>query len=85
MSLWGNSVLLGITEGYVSAEQLPYIGCGVVIYMTVPVEHIHQIYENHRFLHPSELTAQPWGDLAFEVEIGDYRFMIAAQQGTSAD
>jgi hypothetical protein len=31
------------------------------------------------------VSESTWGDLAFEVEIGDYRFMIAAQQGTSAD
>ncbi|MDI9419645.1 MAG: hypothetical protein GX228_09825 [Firmicutes bacterium] len=85
VSLCGNSVLLGITEGYVSADQLPCIGCGVVIYMTVPIEQIHQIYESHRFLHPSGLTVQPWGDLAFEVHIGGYRFMIAARQGLDAD
>lgn len=46
VSLFGNSVLLGVTEGYVE-----------------------------------ELTAQPWGDLAFEVKISGYQFMIAAGQG----
>lgn len=82
VSLYCNSVLLGITEGYVSGDQLPHIGCGVEIYMTVPVEQIQQIYNNHLTLSPSKLTVQPWGDLAFEVKIGGYQFMIAAVQGT---
>lgn len=80
VSLWGNSLLLGITEGYVAAEKLPYIGCGVEIYMTVPSEQIRRIHENHRILNPTGLRLQPWGDLAFEVTIGGYRFLIAAVQ-----
>lgn len=78
VSLWGNSLLLGITEGYVPAGLLPYLGCGVEIYLTVPSEQIGKIHENHRILKPTEMTVQPWGDLAFEVRIGGYRFMIAA-------
>lgn len=80
VSLCGNSVLLGITEGYVTDEQLPYIGCGVEIYMTVPAEQIEQIYDNHLTLNPSKLTVQPWGDMAFGVKISGYQFMIAAVQ-----
>ena len=78
VSLCGNSVLLGVTDGYVSDNQIPHIGCGVEIYITVPAEQIQRIYENHLPLKPTELTAQPWGDEAFEVKIGGYRFMIAA-------
>ena len=78
VSLCGNSVLLGITDGYVPGGQLPYIGCGVEIYMTVPAEQLQRLYENHLALKPSELAAQPWGDKAFEVRIGGYQFMIAA-------
>lgn len=80
VSLCGNSVLLGITEGYVTADKLPYIGCGVEIYMTVPSGQIRRIHEKHRMLNPTELTVQPWGDLAFEVHIGGYQFMISATQ-----
>ena len=78
VSLCGNSVLLGVTDGYVSDSQLPHIGCGVEIYMTVPVEQIQQVYENHLVLKPTELMVQSWGDTAFEVKISGYRFMIAA-------
>lgn len=78
ISLWGNRVLLGVTEGYVADNQLPHMGCGVEIYMTIPAEQMEQVYKNHLMLHPAELTIQPWGDLAFEVKIGGYQFMIAA-------
>lgn len=46
--------------------------------MIVSIEQIKSIYQNHLILHPTELFIQPLSDLAFEVEIGDYRFMIAA-------
>lgn len=81
ISLCGNSVLLGVTEGYVADEHIQHIGCGVVIYMTAPTEQIESIYQKHLMLHPTELAIQSWGDLAFEVEIGGYRFMIAVVQG----
>ena len=81
VSLCENSVLLGITDGYVEDELIRYIGCGVEIYLTVPAEQIESIYQKHMMLYPTELTTQPWGDLAFEVKIGGYQFMIAAVQG----
>lgn len=83
VSLCGNSVLLGITDGYVADNQLRHIGCGVEIYMTVPAEQIQRIYENHLTLKPTPLTVQSWGDMAFEVRIGGYRFMIAAVKGNA--
>lgn len=78
VSLYDNSVLLGITEGYVPDNRLSHIGCGVEIYMTVPGGHLKQIYENHLVLKPTALMVQPWGDTAFEVKISGYQFMIAA-------
>lgn len=78
VSLCGNSVMLGITEGYVPGDQLSHIGCGVEIYMTVPGGQLKQIYENHLVLKPTALMVQPWGDTAFEVKISGYKFMIAA-------
>lgn len=78
VSLCGNSILLGIADGYVPDGQRPYMGCGVEIYMTVPAGQIQQVYENHLALKPTALAVQPWGDTAFEVRIGGYQFMIAA-------
>ena len=80
VSLCGNSVLLGVTDGYVTDDRIPYIGCGVEIYMTVPAEQLQRLYANHLALKPTELAVQPWGDRAFEVKIGGHRFMIAAPQ-----
>ena len=81
ISLCGNSVLLGVTDGYVSDDQILHIGCGVEIYMTVPDEQIQRLYENHLALKPTRLMVQPWGDKAFEVRIGGYQFMIASVEG----
>jgi hypothetical protein len=78
VSLLDNAILLGVTDGYVADEQIPYIGCGIVFYLTVPREQIRHIHNKHRFLNPTDIKEQPWGDLAFEVVIGSYRFMIAA-------
>lgn len=78
VSLCGSAVLLGVTEGYVSDSQLPHLGCGVEIYITVPEEQIQRVYENHLALKPTKLTVQSWGDTAFEVKISGYQFMIAA-------
>ena len=78
VSLCGNSVLLGVTDGYVSDGQISHIGCGVEIYMTVPTGQLQRLYENHLALNPTGLAVQPWGDKMFEVRIGGYQFMIAA-------
>lgn len=78
VSLLDNSILLGVTDGYVPNESLPHLGTGVEIYMTVPCDSIQEIYKNHLFLKPTELCLQPWGDLAFEFKAGEYRFMVAA-------
>lgn len=48
----------------VADNHIQYIGCGVAIYMTVLAEQIVSIYQNHIIFHPTELTAQTWGDLA---------------------
>ena len=71
VSLCGNSILLGVTEGYVADEQLPHIGCGVEIYMTVPAEQIEAVYQKHLSLFPTELIIQPWDDLAFKGMLDD--------------
>lgn len=78
VSLFDNQVLLGITEGYVKEDEIKYIGCGVELYITVPKECIYEIYKNHKMLNPTDLKIQPWGDLAFEVMIDGYKFMIAS-------
>lgn len=80
VSLCGNVILLGVTEGYVPEGALSYVGCGVELYLTVPQDKISEIYKAHRNLMPTQLAVQPWGDLAFEVIIDGYRLMIASEQ-----
>ncbi len=77
VSLLGNALLLGITNGYVPENKLADIGCGVAFYLTVPQEQLEPIYQNHRCFNPSELKRQPWGDLAFEFQLEGFQFMIA--------
>lgn len=77
VSLYGNALLLGVTEGYVAKEELPFLGCGVVLYLTVPDDVLEAVHANHRAFCPTEIEAQPWGDRAFEVTAAGWRLMIA--------
>ncbi len=79
VSLYDNSMLLGVTQGYVGEEQIPCIGCGVVFYVTVPKNEIQHIYDNHKKLEPTSIQLQLWGDYSFEVMIGGFKFMIASE------
>ena len=79
VSLYDNSVLLGVTEGYVANDQKQYVGCGVVLYLTVPSSEFRIVYEKHRSLCTSEPEVQTWGDTMFEVEIGGFKFMITSK------
>lgn len=78
ISLFDNSILLGVTEGYVAEDDKDHVGCGVEIYLTIPSNHIQAIHEKHEAFHPTKLELQPWGVYAFEVYIEKYKFMIAA-------
>ena len=82
VSLHGNALLLGVTEGYVPKEELTYLGCGVVLYLTVPDAALEGVHESHQAFHPTEIETQPWGDRAFEVTVAGWRLMIA---GTSPE
>ena len=77
VSLYGSALLLGVTEGYVSEVELPFLGCGVVLYLTVPDAALEAIHESHRAFRPAEIKTQPWGDRAFEVTVAGWRLMIA--------
>lgn len=77
VSLWDNSLLLGITKGYVPEGGLPFLGCGVVLYLTVPEYALEAVHASHRAFRPTEIETQSWGDRAFEVTIAGYRLMIA--------
>lgn len=78
VSLFDNSILLGITDGYVANNEKKYLGCGVEIYLTIPSEFVEEVYKKHGDLRPTDIELQPWGVCAFEVYIENYKFMIAA-------
>lgn len=78
VSLFDNALLLGVTEGYVQPGEERYIGCGVVLYLTVPAEALDEVHRQHAHLNPSAIETQPWGDRAFEVCIDMFRLMIAS-------
>lgn len=78
ISLLDNSILLGVTDGYVADHEKNYLGCGVEFYLTIPPECMEEVYKNHFSLGPTKLELQPWGVYAFEVSVENYRFMIAA-------
>lgn len=77
VSLWDNSLLLGVAEGYVPKGGLPFLGCGVVLYLTVPDHALETVHAGHGVFQPTEIKTQSWGDRAFEVTLEGYRLMIA--------
>ena len=79
ISLFDNYFLLGITEGYVPTNALPFIGCGIVFYMVIPESEMENVYRRHRDFITGELQTQSWGDLTFEVEICGFKFMFASE------
>lgn len=81
LSLYGNSILLGtMEEKYVKKDAIPFLGTGIEFYVSIPKDRLAEIYKGHLCFHPTALGKQLWGDVAFEVNILGYKFMIAAEQ-----
>ena len=66
-------------EEFVANDVKRYIGCGVVLYLTVPSDDFSTVYENHKNFVASALEAQAGGNTAFEVQLGGFKFMIASK------
>lgn len=79
VSLFDNQFLLGITEGYVPCNAMPYIGCGVVFYVVIPKSEMENTYRTHKDFRISELQVQSWGDITFEAQICGFKFMFASE------
>ena len=77
VSLYGNVLLLGVMEGYVPEEGLPFLGSGVVLYLTVPDAALESVHEGHQVLRPTMIETQPCGDRTFAFTAAGYRFMVA--------
>lgn len=78
ISLFDNVILLGVTNGYVEDDKIPYIGCGVELYIDIPKNEIKEVYSKHNRYVIEALQIQPWGDKAFKVEICGFKIMISA-------
>jgi hypothetical protein len=78
IELFGNRLMLGVTEEYVDRDSLPYVGCGVEFYITVPKGALNGLHDLCTEFSPSVIKKQMWGDTTFEVEIDGFRLMIAA-------
>lgn len=48
ISLYDNSFLLGVAEGYVTNEERRHVGCGIVFYLTVPRDSFNAVFENQQ-------------------------------------
>lgn len=77
ISLFVNSILLGVTDGCVANNEKKYLGCSAEIYLTIPSEFVEEVYKKHSDLNPTDIELQPWGVYAFEVYMENYKFMIA--------
>lgn len=78
ISLFDHPFLLGITEGYVAAEDISHIGCGVVFYISIPKTEMENVYRSHQSFVTSKLQLQSWEDLTFEAQICGFKFMFAS-------
>ena len=75
-------ILLGVTEGYVSAEDMDKRGIGIQIYINLPdTLHIDDIYEHAQAqgaVITREIMTRDWGERAFNAkDIDGYNLMIA--------
>ena len=77
-------ILLGVTEGYVNAEDINKRGIGVQIYINLPDElNIDEVYAKAKASGASitkEIETRDWGERAFNTSDRDgYHLMIAQQ------
>jgi len=90
VSLAGAKVLLGTSEQqFLDREARAFRGAGVEFHVDVPWEEIEAIHLAHQAVDPSAsaLEDRAWGERAFHVTLGGYRFLIASplSDGVAAD
>lgn len=75
-------IMLGITEGFVAAENMSKRGLGIQLYINLPdTLKIDALYEHAR-IHGAQITREiqtrEWGERAFNVkDVDGYNLMIA--------
>ena len=77
VGLFGNRLMLGITTGYVEHDKLPYIGCGIEFFISVPKGELNRLHDLCMEFNPSAIKKESWGDTVFRVEIDGFKLMIA--------
>lgn len=77
IELFGSRLMLGITAGYVEYDELPYVGCGIEFYISVPKGELKRLHDRCAEFNPSAIEKQIWGDTVFTVEIDGFKLMIA--------
>jgi hypothetical protein len=88
VELAGARLMLGTSlPQFLPAESRPHKGAGVEFHLTVPADDVTTVFEGHREHAESvtDLTAQPWGELAFHAVLLGYKFLIAADGDSRPD
>jgi hypothetical protein len=80
VELRGAQVMLGIdSEQFLPADARNHRGAGVQFYLEVPADTIDDVHAARQ--HPGPVEQRPWGVWLFVVQLVDYNFMIATEQG----
>ena len=83
MSLSGAEVRLGpADERWLAGAARDHRGAGVTVYVRLPeTSDIAVVHERHAAggVVTRPLEQRPWGELAFDADIGGYRFLIAQE------
>ena len=81
-------LLLGITHGFVEAEDLDKRGIGIQLYIQLPeslkIDDLYAHAQNQKALITREIETRDWGERAFNVrDLDGYNLMIAQQMKPS--
>ncbi len=87
VSLHRASVMLGTSDpAFLAPEARPHRGAGVQFHVLVPDAALADIHAAHvqGGAAAGPLETRPWGQRAFNVVVGGYRFLIASDPGDGA-
>jgi len=81
-------ILLGITEGFVKAEDMDKRGIGIQIYINLPnsvsIDDLYATAQKHGAIITRELQTREWGERVFTLnDLDGYNLMFAQQPSPS--
>jgi uncharacterized glyoxalase superfamily protein PhnB len=81
-------ILLGVTEGFVKAEDMTKRGIGIQIYVTLPdsvsIDDLYTTAQKQGAVITRELQTREWGEKAFTVnDLDGYNLMFAQTPSSS--